>query len=261
MADIMNKFDYDYIIVGSGFGGSVSAYRLSEKGYSVLVIEQGKRWTPENLPSTNWKIWSYLWQPILGLHGFLRLRLFKHVMVLHGNAVGGGSITYAQTLLIPPDSVWNDGGWSSLDDWQNIMPAYYAMAKKMLGVTRNERGAAADEKLRQMAKAADVEDSFYYTDVGVFFGEKHDAPGTEYSDPYFGGKGPSHNSCIGCGGCFTQIAAIILGKMELNKIDAGESTEAGRTFAKTGMILGIIGALLYTLGMIAYVILMVVQSM
>ncbi|WP_374972550.1 GMC family oxidoreductase [Spongiibacter marinus] len=197
----MNKFDYDYIIVGSGFGGSVSAYRLSEKGYSVLVIEQGKRWTPENLPSTNWKIWSYLWQPILGLHGFLRLRLFKHVMVLHGNAVGGGSITYAQTLLVPPDSVWNDGGWSSLDDWQNIMPAYYAMAKKMLGVTRNERGAAADEKLRQMAKAANVEDSFYYTDVGVFFGEKHDAPGTEYSDPYFGGKGPSRNSCIGCGGC------------------------------------------------------------
>ena len=197
----MSQFDYDYIVIGSGFGGSVSAYRLSEKGYKVLVVEQGRRWTTENLPSTNWKVWSYLWQPLLGLRGFLRLRLFKHVMVLHGNAVGGGSITYAQTLLVPPDSVWNDGGWSALDDWQKVMPKYYAVAKRMLGVTRNERPATADDKLHEMARAANVEDTFYYTDVGVFFGEKHDVPGTEYSDPYFGGKGPNRNSCIGCGGC------------------------------------------------------------
>jgi cholesterol oxidase len=197
----MSGFDYDYIIVGSGFGGSVSAYRLSQKGYKVLVIEQGRRWTPENLPSTNWNIRNYLWKPLLGLRGFLNLRLFKHVMILHGNAVGGGSITYAQTLLVPPDSVWESGNWAGLDDWQGVMPGHYATAKKMLGVTTNERPAPADEKLRIMAKSVGVEDTFYHTDVGVFFGDKGEVAGKEYPDPYFDGQGPARNSCIGCGGC------------------------------------------------------------
>jgi len=193
--------DYDYVIVGSGFGGSVSAHRLTEKGYKVLVIEQGRRWTAQNLPRTNWKFWDYLWMPALALRGFLRLRLFRHVMILHGNAVGGGSITYAQTLLVPPDSVWNDGNWAGLDQWQASMPAHYATAKRMLGVTTNKRPGAADAKLQTMARPAGVEDSFYYTDVGVFFGKDGDAPGTRYADPYFDGKGPVRHSCIGCGSC------------------------------------------------------------
>jgi len=197
----MKSLDYDYVIIGSGFGGSVSAYRLSQKGYKVLVVEQGRRWTPENLPNTNWKVWNYLWKPMLGLRGFLSLRLFKHVMILHGNAVGGGSITYAQTLLVPPNSVWKDGNWAELDDWNEVMPAHYATAKKMLGVTQNERPAAADDKLREMARIVNVEDSFCYTDVGVFFGNKNDPQGTEYEDPYFDGEGPRRNSCIACGGC------------------------------------------------------------
>jgi len=96
------KYDYDYLIVRSGFGGSVSALSLTEKGYTVAVMEMGRRWSPDNLPHTNWKFWDYLWKPFFGLRGFLSLRLFRHVMILHGNAVGGGSITYAQTLLVPP---------------------------------------------------------------------------------------------------------------------------------------------------------------
>ncbi|EON91200.1 GMC oxidoreductase [Marinobacter lipolyticus SM19] len=195
------QYDFDYVVIGSGFGGSVSAYRLSQKGYRVLVLEQGRRWTPENLPKTNWKVWDYLWRPFAGLRGFLSLRLFRHVMILHGNAVGGGSITYAQTLLVPKDSVWEDGNWAGLDDWKTTMPAHYETAKHMLGVAENRRPGPADDKLREMAAAADVEDSFYYTDVGVFFGNDEDAPGTEYPDPYFGGEGPERNSCVGCGGC------------------------------------------------------------
>jgi cholesterol oxidase len=195
------EFDYDFIVIGSGFGGSVSACRLSEKGYRVGVLEQGRRWSPENLPSTNWKIRDYLWRPALGLRGFLNLALFRHVMVLHGNAVGGGSITYGQTLLVPPDSVWNDGNWAGLDEWQRVMPRHFATARRMLGVTRNRRPDQADFKLQEMARAAGVEKSFYLTEVGVFFGKDEDPPGTEYPDPYFDGEGPARRSCIGCGGC------------------------------------------------------------
>ncbi|MBC9248429.1 GMC family oxidoreductase [Paracoccus sp. 11-3] len=198
---ILEKFDCDYLIVGSGFGGSVSACRLTEKGYDVVVLEQGRRWTPDNLPKTNWKFWDYLWKPSLRLRGFLNLALFRHVLILHGNAVGGGSITYAQTLLVPPDSVWNEGDWADLDDWNKVMPQHYTTAKRMLGVTENQRPSAADWKLKDMAKAGGIEDSFYLTDVGVFFGDEGDAPGTEYPDPYFGGEGPARNSCNSCGGC------------------------------------------------------------
>jgi len=122
-------------------------------------------------------------------------------MILHGNAVGGGSITYAQTLLVPPTSVWAEGSWAGISDWHAEMPAHYERAKEMLGVTVNKRPAAADAKLKEMADAMGVGGSFYYTDVGVFFGKEGDDPGTEYPDPYFKGDGPARNSCIGCGGC------------------------------------------------------------
>lgn len=198
----IDSFDCDYLIVGSGFGGSVAACRLAEKGYDVVVLEQGRRWTPENLPKTNWKVWDYLWRPGLRLRGFLNLALFKHVLILHGNAVGGGSITYAQTLLVPPDSVWKEGDWAGLDDWDEVMPGHYQTAKRMLGVTQNKRPDTADWKLREMARSAGVEDSFYLTDVGVFFGDEDDTTGgKEYPDPYFGGEGPARTSCNACGGC------------------------------------------------------------
>jgi cholesterol oxidase len=198
------QYDYDVIVIGSGFGGSVSALRLAEKGYSVAVMEMGRRWTPERLPSSNWRFWKYLWRPGLALRGFFSLRVFRHVMVLHGNAVGGGSVTYANTLLVPPKSVWDDGSWRELDDWNAVMPAHYATAKKMLGVTENRRLGAADNALQKMAAAQGVGESFYRTSVGVFFGNESDeGGGRPYKDPYFGGAGPERHSCIACGGCMT----------------------------------------------------------
>lgn len=195
------QYDCDFIVVGSGFGGSVCALRLAEKGYRVVVVEQGRRWTPDALPKTNWNLRRWIWQPGIGLHGFFSMRFFRHVVVLHGNAVGGGSITYGNTLLTPPAHVWTQGSWAGLNDWAAVMPAHYATAKQMLGVTTNQCLGPADLRLEQMARNAGVAASFYPTEVGIFFAKPGDAPGTRYEDPFFGGKGPARKACIGCGGC------------------------------------------------------------
>ncbi|HUJ59496.1 MAG TPA: GMC family oxidoreductase [Kofleriaceae bacterium] len=194
----MADFDHDFVVIGSGFGGAVSACRLAEKGYSVAVIEMGKRWNASDFPRTTWSLRRWIWRPRLGLYGFYNMRPFQHVMILCGNAVGGGSITYANTMLVPPDSVWGEGSWQGLAAWQREMPAHYATARRMLGVTENRILGDADRVLEQMAKAQGVGDSFYRTDVAVYFG---DAPGQPHPDPYFGGEGPARSSCIGCGGC------------------------------------------------------------
>lgn len=201
----MAQFDYDYIVVGSGFGGSVSAHRLTEKGYSVGVMELGRRWSPASLPKTNWRIWNWIWRPMLGLRGFFSMSFFRHVFILHGNAVGGGSITYAQTLLVPPEHIWDNGQWAGLNDWKKVMPGHYATAKKMLGVQTNPIIAPADTNLRKMAEATGCGETWYPTDVGIFFGPEGDQSeaqrGNSYPDPYFGGDGPDRKSCIGCGAC------------------------------------------------------------
>ncbi|MGL4767916.1 MAG: GMC oxidoreductase [Formosimonas sp.] len=197
----MNYADFDVIIIGSGFGGSVSALRLAEKGYRVAVMEQGRRWSPENLPPSNWHVRRYIWRPALGLRGFFNMRFFRHMVVVHGCAVGGGSITYAQTLWQPKDSIWQAGEWASLADWRAFMPQHYATAKRMLGAQINQRPAWADAQLQAMAQASGVAEQFYHTEVGVFFGDGTRPQGASYPDPYFDGKGPPRNSCIGCGGC------------------------------------------------------------
>jgi cholesterol oxidase len=190
--------DFDYVVVGSGFGGAVSACRLAEKGYSVCVIEMGRRWTAEDFPKTTWNLRRWIWRPGLKLFGFYNMRPFKHVMILCGNAVGGGSITYANTMLVPPDSVWREGSWKGLADWEREMPAHFASARKMLGVTENRILGEADDMLKKMADEQGCGDTFYRTDVAVYFGDK---PGEPNADPYFGGDGPPRSSCIGCGGC------------------------------------------------------------
>ena len=189
---------WDYIVVGSGFGGSVAACRLAEKGYSVAVLEMGKRWRAEDFPKTTWNLRRWLWRPGLGLYGFYNMRPFRHVMILCGNAVGGGSITYANTMLSPPDTVWSEGSWQGLADWLREMPAHFATARRMLGVTQNQILGDADRVLKQMADAQGIGDSFYKTDVAVYFGA---GPGVRHADPYFGGAGPARTGCIGCGGC------------------------------------------------------------
>ncbi len=143
------RFDFDFIVIGSGFGGSVSAHRLAEKGYRVAVMEMGRRWTPDNLPHTSWSIRRWFWRPRLGLRGFFNMRFFKHVTILHGCAVGGGSVTYACTLLSSPEKVWETGSWTGLADWKAEMPRHYETASRMLGVTENTILGPADHLLKE----------------------------------------------------------------------------------------------------------------
>lgn len=195
-------FDTDFVVIGSGFGGSVSALRLAEKGYRVTVLEQGSHISPDKMPKTTWNIKRFLWLPALACRGFFSMRLFRHMLVLHGNAVGGGSITYANTLWQPENIVWRQGTWAGLQDYESIMPAYYRRAEAMLGRAENQRMDVADWRLKEIAALAGVEDSFYPTQVAVYFGE-----GSEHShapvngDPYFHGEGPARAPCNGCGGC------------------------------------------------------------
>jgi cholesterol oxidase len=188
---------YDYVIIGSGFGGSVSAMRLSEKGYSVLVLERGKRFRDEDFPRTNWNIWNYLWAPVIRCFGILQLSLFNGFFVFHSSGVGGGSLVYAGVLMEPDDSFFDAASWKHLGDWRSILAPHYAAARHMLGVARNPNLWPADEALRLVSKQLGYGDSFQATDVGVFFNEDS----REVPDPYFGGRGPVRAGCNHCGGC------------------------------------------------------------
>ncbi|MFD5034085.1 GMC oxidoreductase [Streptomyces sp. NPDC058405] len=203
-------YDYDVIVVGSGFGGSVSALRLTEKGYRVGVLEAGRRFTRETLPKNSWDIKNYLWAPALGLYGIQRVHLLGNVMVLAGAGVGGGSLNYANTLYIPPAAFFNDPQWASITDWEQELKPYYDQARRMLGVRLNPTMTPSDVHLKAAADAMGVGDSFHLAPVGVFFGDGEDAegtatagPGAAVDDPYFGGAGPSRNACTECGECMT----------------------------------------------------------
>lgn len=193
------SFDTDVIVVGSGFGGSVAALRLAERGHRVWVLEKGRRWQPEEFAASNWNIPKSFWLPWLGCHGIWALHLLREVLVLHGVGVGGGSLVYANTLLEPPPTVWDDPAWRSLADWRGEMPEHYATARRMLGVVPNPRLGPADEALRRSAERRGRADSHHPTDVAVFFGE----PSIEVPDPYFGGEGPARRGCTFCGACMT----------------------------------------------------------
>ncbi|HUO15259.1 MAG TPA: GMC oxidoreductase [Verrucomicrobiae bacterium] len=196
-----DQFDFDFIVIGSGFGGSVSALRLIQKGYHVAVMEMGRRWTPDNLPTTSWSIHRWIWRPKLGLRGFFNLRFFKHATIFHGCAVGGGSITYACTLLAPPEKVWGKGSWTGLVDWKTEMPQHFETAARMLGVTENKILGPADYLLKKAAEASGCGHTFYCTQVGIFQPSEGEAGGKAFPDPFFGGEGPSRTTCVACGGC------------------------------------------------------------
>ncbi|MDF2257947.1 GMC family oxidoreductase [Streptomyces ferralitis] len=201
---------YDVIVVGSGFGGSVAALRLTEKGYRVGVLEAGRRFTRETLPKTSWSVRDYLWAPALGLYGIQRIHLLGSVLVLAGAGVGGGSLNYANTLYVPPEPFFADRQWAHITDWQQELAPYYDQAKKMLGVRLNPTLTPSDVHLKATAEKMGVADTFHLAPVGVFFGDGADAggmapvrPGEEVSDPYFGGAGPSRRACVECGECMT----------------------------------------------------------
>ena len=197
----MDTHVYDYVIIGSGFGGSVSAMRLAEKGYSVLVLERGKRFEDSDFPKTNWNIWKYLWLPALRCYGIMQFSFFRNILAMHGDGVGGGSLMYANVLMRPDDEIFKNPTWKHLQDWKSILQPHYDIAERMLGVTPNTRQWAADGILKQIATELGVQSTFQPTRVGVFFGGAQDTDGQEIQDPYFGGKGPARNTCIHCGGC------------------------------------------------------------
>jgi cholesterol oxidase len=190
-------FDYDFIIVGSGFGGSVSALRLVEKGYSVCVIEKGKRFRDSDFPKTNWNLRKYLWFPLLKCFGIQNLTWFRNVLILSGTGVGGGSLVYGNTLLEPGEDFYQAVDLKGMAHWRTELRPFYQLARRMLGVTPNPKLTYADQILFQCAQDLGQEKTFKPTDVGIYFGE----PGKTVADPYFGGEGPARTGCNFCGGC------------------------------------------------------------
>jgi cholesterol oxidase len=189
--------DYDWIVIGSGFGGSVSALRLSEKGYRVAVLECGRRFEDQDFAETTWNVRRYLWMPRFGGRGILRMTIFKDVAILSGCGVGGGSLGYANTLYRAPSRFFRDPQWADLADWESELAPHYETAERMLGVTRVPRDDPGDRLLYDLARDLGVEDTYAKTNVAVFFGES----GETVEDPFFSGEGPDRTGCVSCGGC------------------------------------------------------------
>ncbi len=191
-------YDFDYVVIGSGFGGSVSALRLVEKGYSVCVIERGKRWRDADYAESNWQFWKWLWLPKLGCTGIQNLTFLKNVLALSGTGVGGGSLVYCAVLLEPPRPFFDDSQWRDLNpDWQKTLKPFYATARRMLGVTPNPKLWRSDELLQEYARDIGRERYFKPTEVGVYFGDAE----KEQPDPYFNGDGPPRKGCDFSGRC------------------------------------------------------------
>lgn len=191
--------DFDVVIIGSGFGGSVAALRLTEKGYRVLVIEAGERYEDHQFAKNSWQLKKFLFFPKLGLKGIQRIDLLKNVMVMSGAGVGGGSLVYANTLYRPPTSFFKTGSWAGMCDWEKELAPYYLQAEKMLGVEVNKYLSPSDIELKKAAEELGYGDSFRMAPLGIYFGQS----GKKVEDPYFGGLGPERTGCINCGECMT----------------------------------------------------------
>ncbi|HEX7308313.1 GMC family oxidoreductase [Lentzea sp.] len=191
--------NFDVVIVGSGFGGSVAALRLTEKGYRVAVLEAGRRFADDEFAKTSWDLRRYLWAPRLRCFGIQRIHTLRNVMVLAGAGVGGGSLVYANTLYRPLRPFYEDRQWAHITDWQDELDPFYDQASRMLGVVTNPTTTPSDVVMQKVAKDMGVEDSYHATPVGVYFGE----PGKKAADPFFGGAGPERTGCTECGSCMS----------------------------------------------------------
>jgi cholesterol oxidase len=224
---------YDVLVIGSGFGGSVTAMRLVEKGYRVAVVEAGRRWSDEDFPKTSWDLKRFLWAPALGLRGIQRITKVGKVIVLAGAGVGGGSLNYANTLYQPPAPFYRDKQWGHITDWLAELDPWYEQARRMLGVVQNPTVTPSDVVMRSVAEDMGVGHTFTLTPVGVFFG---DEPGCAVADPYFGGAGPQRTTCTECGGCMTGCrvgAKNTLVKNYLHLAEQGGAVVVPDTTVKT----------------------------
>jgi cholesterol oxidase len=196
--------NYDVVVIGSGFGGSVTALRLVEKGYRVGVLEAGRRFTPQTMPKNSWHLRDFIWAPRLGCTGLQRIHLLKDCVILAGAGVGGGSLNYANTLYVPRQPFFDDPQWAAITDWREELAPHYDQATRMLGVIRNPSTTPSDLAMRNLADRFGKADTFTLAPVGVYFGrDGAEEPGITATDPFFGGAGPERTGCIQCGECMT----------------------------------------------------------
>jgi len=212
------QFDYDVAVIGSGFGGSVAALRLTEKGYRVGVMEAGRRYTDDTLPKSSWNLRKFFWFPRLGLRGIQRLTLLRDVLILSGAGVGGGSLVWANVCYEPLDDAFDDPQWSHITDWKKELAPFYDQARRMLGAERVPFETNADQVLRAIGRDLGVEDTFHLIDVAVHFG----TPEEKVPDPYFGGEGPARAGCRHCGGCMVGCRYNAKNRLDKNYLFLAE---------------------------------------
>lgn len=226
---VMQQEAFDYIVIGSGFGGSVSAMRLAEKGYSVLVIEKGRRWQPKEFPKTDWNLPKYLWMPFLKWFGIQKLTFFNEVFVISGVGVGGGSLVYANTHMMPRESFYSNKLWSHFKDWKTVLTPYFERAKFMLGTTQYKKDNPEDIVLKEVAAEMGKADSFKSVDgVGVYLGDS-----AKETDPYFNGLGPLRRGCTECAACMVGCRVGAKNTLDKNYLWFAENMFGAQVLAET----------------------------